>query len=90
MTFTTTHISDRITEIQETIHEGHWADDVTERLILYRGAVAMMTEIHTLWVRGEYWFSDEELSEMMRTNEEIMSAVQEGAEPDGDWYGALG
>ena len=86
MTFTTTHISDRITEIQETIHEGHWTEDVTERLILYRGAVAMMTEIHTLWVRGEFWFSDEELEEMMRMNEEIMAAVAGDANSDGNLY----
>ena len=86
MTFTTTHISDRITTIQETVHEAHWQTDVVERLTLYRGAVAMMTELHTLWVRGEYWFSDAELEEMMRMNEEIMAAVAGDANSDGNLY----
>ena len=86
MTFTTTHISDRLTEIQEIVHQAHWTPDNLQRLTLYRGAVAMMTEVHTLWVGGEYWFTDDELTEMMRLNEEIMVSIREGAEPEGGLY----
>jgi len=80
MNFTTTHISDRINEIEQTIHAAHWAEDTVVRLRYYKGAVAMMTEVHSLYITGHYWFSEEEITEMMRMNEEILDGMVEVSE----------
>ena len=86
MTPTTTHISDKINELYEVIHTAHWSDGTHARLQMYKNAVDTMTALHALFNQGAYWFSTEEIMELMRMNEEIAEGIVEASQEfnDGD------